>query len=83
MQTRVKIGREYKTYDLTRCRAVAQLKLREKVLVIHPETSELCIARVVERRETNILVREISESIAPHQWRIYKKNIFYEVSKIN
>ena len=83
MQTRVKIGREYKTYDLSRVRLISQLKLRAKVVVIHPETSELCIARVVERRETNILVREISESIAPYQWRIYKKNISWGVYKIN
>jgi len=83
MKTRVKIGREYKTYDLTRCRTVTQLKLREKVLVFHPGTREFYIAGVVERRETSILVREISENIAPHQWRIYKGNLFCQVFKIN
>ena len=83
MQTRVKIGREYKTYDLNRCRAVCELKLRDKVIVVHSVTGSLCIAKVVERRENSILVREITKDIVPHQWRIYKGNLFRGVFKIN
>jgi len=83
MKTRVKIDGKYKTYDLTRYRSISQFKLRQRVIVAHPESSYLCIARVVERTGRYIMFREESDSIAPYVWRIYKGNLFQEVFIIN
>jgi len=83
MKTRVKINGEYKTYDLTRHRYISQFKLRGKVIAVHPETTDLCIAKVVERGKTYIMLREVTDDIAPYVWRIYKGSLFREVFIIN
>ena len=79
MKMTVKIdGRELR-YDIERVHYLSDLGVDSMIIVKHPETHELCRARVAMKSDKGIDVVEDFRSDAPFRWFIRKGSLFNQV----
>jgi len=79
MKVTVKIdGRELR-YELERVHYLSDLSEGSLFIVKHPETHELCRARVAMKSDKGIDVVEDFRGDAPFRWYIGKQSLFNQV----
>ena len=84
MKTMVKIDGRKLWYELERVHYLSDLSVDSLVITRHPETHELCKARVITIYVNGMTVKEATTADAPHCWYIGKRNLFacvFEITK--
>ena len=79
MKTMIKIDGRKLWYELERVHYLSDLGMDNMIIVKHPETHELCKARVVMKSDKGIDVVEDFRSDAPYRWFIRKGSLFTHV----
>jgi len=82
MKTMIKIEGRKLWYNLERVHYPNDLGMDSMIIVRHPETHELCRARVITIYENGICVVEDTMCEAPYRWYIGKRNLFASVFEI-
>ena len=79
MRTIVRIEGRDLCYDLERVHYLSDLSEGSLFIVKHPETHELCRARIVMKFVKGIDVVEDIRGELPYRWYIWKGNLFDQV----
>jgi len=79
MKTMVKIYGKELWYDLVRVHYINELVTGNLFIIKHPETHELCRAKIIARYGNGISVHEDSVNESPYRWFIHKSKLFNSV----
>jgi len=79
MKIKIKIEGKESLYDLDRVHYISSLDVGNLIIVNHPETHQLCRAKVVMRYDRRIEVVEDTRHDAPYRWGITKSDLFDQV----
>lgn len=83
MVTKVKIDGMVRELDLSPLRYRGELREDDEVVMINPDTGDLCIASVSFDVFKRLWVKDTARVPAPFRWCLHKKRIYTGIYVIN